>query len=286
MIEIRDLSRTYGSGSNKAHVLHGIDMNIERGAFTAVLGKNGCGKSTLVRHINAILKPQRGSVRVDGMDTKDPRRLYDIREKAGIVFQDPDSQSVAATVEDDTAFAPENLGLSEDEISERVEAALRAAGIAELRKKSISELSGGQKQLTAVAGIIAMRPDYMIFDESTSMLDPLARSRVLECVMRLKRELDVSVIWITHYMDEAAAADRVVIINDGKIAADGTPEEVFSDIELIERCGLELPPCAQLCVMLKNAGYDVPRLALNAHDCALLISGMTAAAVKEREGAS
>ncbi len=274
MIEIRDLSRTYGSGSNTKHVLEGIDLNIERGTFTAVLGRNGSGKSTLVKHINAILKPQHGSVSVDGMDTGDPRQIYNIRARAGMVLQDPDSQAVASVVEDDTAFAPENLGLDEDEINKRVEFALVAAGISELRKKSISTLSGGQKQLTAIAGILAMCPEYMIFDESTSMLDPLSRKRILECVMRLKSELELSVVWITHYMDEAAAADKVIVVNDGAVAAEGPPKEVFSDIELIEKCGLELPPCAQLCIMLKNAGYAVPRLALNAHDCAALIADM------------
>lgn len=263
MIEINGLCRSY----NKTEVLKNVTLSFEPGTFTAVLGRNGSGKSTLARHINAILLPQRGYVRVDGLDTSDDSLVYEIRERAGMVFQNPESQAVASIVEDDTAFAPENLGLDTDEIIKRVDTALRDAGIERLRKKPISALSGGQKQLTAVAGILAMRPGYMIFDEGTSMLDPESRKRVMDCVERLKNELGIGVIWITHYMEEAVAADRVIILDCGAIKADGTPEEVFSDTELIADSGLELPPAARLCMRLRKEGFDIP-LTLTAEDCA------------------
>lgn len=263
MIEINGLCRSY----NKTEVLKNVTLSFEPGTFTAVLGRNGSGKSTLARHINAILLPQRGYVRVDGLNTSDDSLVYEIRERAGMVFQNPESQAVASIVEDDTAFAPENLGLDTDEIIKRVDTALRDAGIERLRKKPISALSGGQKQLTAVAGILAMRPGYMIFDEGTSMLDPESRKRVMDCVERLKNELGIGVIWITHYMEEAVTADRVIIFDHGAIKADGTPEEVFSDTELIADSGLELPPAARLCMRLRKEGFDIP-LTLTAEDCA------------------
>lgn len=263
MIEINGLCRSY----NKTEVLKNVTLSFEPGTFTAVLGRNGSGKSTLARHINAILLPQRGCVSVDGLNTSDDSLVYEIRERAGMVFQNPESQAVASIVEDDTAFAPENLGLDTDEIIKRVDTALRDAGIERLRKKPISALSGGQKQLTAVAGILAMRPGYMIFDEGTSMLDPESRKRVMDCVERLKNELGIGVIWITHYMEEAVTADRVIIFDRGAIKADGTPEEVFSDTELIADSGLELPPAARLCMSLRKEGFDIP-LTLTAEDCA------------------
>lgn len=283
MININKLSRSYRLGQQEHIVLNKLDLRIEKGSFVAVLGRSGCGKSTLVKHINAILTPQSGSVSVDGMDTRDKSHIYDIRQKAGMVFQDPDSQAVASIVEDDVAFAPENLGLDEEEIKNRVEFALDAAGISGLRNKSISTLSGGQKQLTAIAGILAMCPEYMIFDESTSMLDPAARKRVIDRVMRLRDELGIAVIWITHYMDEAVKADRVVIINKGSVAADGTPEDVFADTELIRECGLELPPAAELCLRLMRADCPIPRLALDIDDFADMLSGALAAAQEQRE---
>lgn len=267
MIEIKKLCRSYGG----ADVLKDIQLNIEPGTFTAILGRNGSGKSTLARHLNALLKPQRGSVTVDGISAADEAHVFDIREKVGMVFQNPEAQAVAAIVEDDTAFAPENLGLPEKEILERIEFALRETGLLTMRRRAISELSGGQKQLTAISGILAMKPRYMIFDESSSMLDPSSRKRVLSCVMKLKEELGLAVIWITHYMEEAAAADRIIIINDGIIQADGTPSDIFSDTELIEKSGLALPPCAQLCLKLRQAGMDIPSIPINTTDCALIL---------------
>ncbi len=272
MIEISSLRRKYHIGKETRNVLDGIDLKIEKGSFTAILGRSGSGKSTLIKHINAVLLPQSGKVTVDGMDTNDEKYVYDIRERAGMVFQDPDSQAVASTVEDDVAFAPENLGLDESEINRRVEFAIRSAGISELRDKNINSLSGGQKQLTAIAGIIAMRPEYMIFDESTSMLDPQARKQLFDCVQGLKNELNISVIWVTHYMDEAVAADRIIIVDNGIVAADGTPWEIFSDTDLIERCGLEPPFTINLCAELKKAGYEIPRMPFNIKDCAEMIN--------------
>ncbi|MBR0366305.1 MAG: ATP-binding cassette domain-containing protein [Clostridia bacterium] len=269
MIKITGLCRSF----NGRDILKNIDLEIEQGSFTVIAGANGSGKSTLIKHMNAILTPERGSVVVDDMDTRDRSRLFDIRERVGMVFQNPDSQSVASIVEDDTAFAPENLGLDEAETARRVEFALNAAGISGLRSRLINTLSGGQKQLAAISGILAMRPKYMVFDEATSMLDPAARRRVSDCVKRLRRELSIAVIWVTHYMDEAAEADRLIVLDNGQIAADGAPREIFSDAELTARCALELPPCAALGARL---GKLTP-LPLTVAECAEAILKLTEA---------
>ncbi|MDD6763291.1 MAG: energy-coupling factor transporter ATPase [Clostridiales bacterium] len=268
MIEINSLTRTF-SGEM---ILDGINLNIEKGSFTAILGRNGSGKSTLAKHLNAILIPENGDVFVDGINTKNEQKIFDVRERVGMVFQNPESQAVASIVEDDTAFAPENLGLSEDEILRRVEYALDAAGISHLRHRAINTLSGGQKQLAAVSGILAMRPEYMVFDEGTSMLDPLARKRIIDCVMRLKNEFGISIIWITHYMEEAAAADRVIVLDNGHITADGTPAEIFSDYELISHSGLDIPQCTRLCLMLRKSGLHIPYIAPDINTCAKQIA--------------
>ncbi|MGN0181839.1 MAG: energy-coupling factor transporter ATPase [Candidatus Ornithomonoglobus sp.] len=270
MIEINNLRCSF----NGANVLNGINLNIEKGSFTAVLGRNGSGKSTLAKHLNAILIPKDGDVFVDGINTKDEKKTFDVRERVGMVFQNPESQAVASIVEDDTAFAPENLGLPEDEILRRVEFALDAAGISHLRQSSISALSGGQKQLTAIAGILAMQPEYMVFDEGSSMLDPLARKRILDCVMNLKKELGISIVWITHYMEEASAADRIIILDNGQITADGTPEDIFSDYELIFRSGLDMPQSSQLCLMLKESGLPLPAVSTDTASCAKQLAGL------------
>lgn len=271
MIEIKDLCRSYDDGTNKFTVLDNIDLTIEPGTFTAVLGRNGSGKSTLAKHANAILTPEHGDVIVDGISAACENRIYDIREKVGMVFQNPDSQSVTSIVEDDVSFGPENLGLQREETENRVSESLKKIDIEFLRHKAISSLSGGQKQLVAIAGILAMRPKYMVFDESTSMLDPASRKLVLECVKKLKDEYNIGIIWITHYMEEAAEADRAVIINNGKIAADGTPNEIFSDFELIKNSGLSLPPTAELCFRLIENGYKLPRIALRYNDFAVML---------------
>lgn len=267
MIQTTELCRSCGGRD----ILTNINLNIEKGTFAAIIGANGAGKSTLAKHFNAALVPQRGSVEVDGFNTRDEMHTFDIRERVGMVFQNPDSQAVAAVVEDDTAFAPENLGLSEAEITRRIEFALSSAGIAHLRRRSISTLSGGEKQLVSIAGILAMRPGYIIFDEGTAMLDPPSRKRILDCVKQLRHELGIAIIWITHYMDEAAQADRVIVLDNGHIAADGTPSEVFENVSVIESCGLELPKCAELLFMLRRSGYDTEKLPLTPHECAMEI---------------
>ena len=269
MIKITGLCRSYDGRA----VLDNIDLNIEKGGFVAILGRNGSGKSTLARHLNALLTPERGKVEIDGLDTSDSSVLFDIRERVGIVFQNPDSQAVASIVEDDTAFAPENLELDEEESEERITFALRAVGIEPLRRRSINELSGGQKQLTAIAGILAMRPEYMVFDECTSMLDPDARRRILDCVHELKYKYGTTIIWITHNMDEAAESDRVIIIDKGAIKADGSPQEIFSDETLISSSGLKLPECSALALRLRDKGYELGAVPLTAQELARAISG-------------
>ena len=271
MIKITGLCRSYDGRA----VLDNIDLNIEKGGFTAILGRNGSGKSTLVRHLNALLIPESGSVEIDGMDTSDSSALFGIRERVGIVFQNPDSQAVASIVEDDTAFAPENLGLDEEETEKRITFALRAAGIEHLRRRSINELSGGQKQLTAIAGILAMRPEYMVFDECTSMLDPDARRRILDCVHKLNNNYGTTIIWITHHMDEAAEADRVIIMDKGAIKADGTPHEIFSDEAIISSAGLKLPECSALALRLRDKGYELGTVPLTAQELAAAITQYT-----------
>lgn len=267
MIEVKGLYSRIGGRT----ILNDINMRIERGTFTAILGRNGSGKSTLAKHLNGLMIPKEGSVTVDGIPTSDEERIFDIREKVGIVFQNPESQAAAAIVEDDTAFGPENLGLDAEEIAQRTEFALKETGIYHLRRRPINELSGGQKQLAAIAGILAMRPRYIVFDESTSMLDPVSRKKVISCARRLKSELNMSVIWITHYMEEAALSDRIMIMDGGRITADAPPAEIFSDPEMTEESGLCLPPCAKLCQMLKKSGLPIQRTALDADGCADII---------------
>ena len=273
MIDIKRLSRSYDGQT----ILDNIDLQIEKGGFTVILGRNGSGKSTLVRHLNALLLPESGSVTVDGLDTSDPSAVFDIRSRVGMVFQNPDSQAVASIVEDDTAFAPENLGLNEDETQRRIDHALDAVGISHLRRRSIGSLSGGQKQLVAIAGILAMQPDYMVFDEATSMLDPAARHRVLDCVLKLKERL--TIIWITHYMEEAVSADRVIIMDNGRIKADGTPRDIFSDPELLGAAGLRLPKSAELALRLKKAGCIHDRLPLTVGELVALIKSHIGGAI-------
>lgn len=272
MIEIKNLCRSFNDEGKQHMILDNVQFYIKPGTFTAILGRNGSGKSTLAKHMNGLMKPQQGTVTVDGLSTADTDHIFDIREKVGIVFQNPQSQAVAAIVEDDTAFAPENLGLPENEILKRIEFALNETGIAQLRNKPINELSGGQKQLAAISGILAMKPDYMVFDESSSMLDPASRKKILDCILKLKNELNIAIVWITHYMEEAVLADRVIIADNGKIKADGTPEDIFSNTELISESGLSMPPCAQLCIKLRNSGLNIPYIPLNVRDCAEVIA--------------
>ncbi len=238
-------------------VLSDFRMKVEKGAFVALLGRNGSGKSTCAKLINGLLVPTSGKVTVLGMDTQDKKSLFEIRKKAGMVFQNPDNQQVASIVEDDVAFGPENIGMPREEMKKRIDYALKVTGTEEFRKAQASRLSGGQKQRVAIAGAIAINPEILILDESTSMLDPKGRREVMSVIRTLNREEGMTVIDITHYMDEAAEADAIYVLNEGKIAKTGTPEEVFSDAETLERCGLELPRAALIAKKLKEGGLPI-----------------------------
>ena len=249
-------------------VLDGVDLNIEEGSFVAILGHNGSGKSTLAKHMNAILLPTGGKVYVSGMDTADDSLLLNIRKAVGMVFQNPDNQIVANVVEEDVAFAPENLGVPPEEIRRRVDDALKAVGMYEFREHAPHLLSGGQKQRIAIAGVIAMEPRCIVLDEPTAMLDPIGRRDVLRTIKKLNRERGVTVVLITHHMDEAAQADRLVVMTKGKVVADGAPKEVFQDVEGLKRVGLTVPETTQLLWELRQKGLDVPLDALSDEECA------------------
>ena len=249
-------------------VLDGVDLEIQEGAFVAVLGHNGSGKSTLAKHMNAILLPSGGKVYVDGLDTADEDRLLDIRRTVGMVFQNPDNQIVANVVEEDVAFAPENLGVPPAEIRARVDDALRVVGMYEYRQHTPHLLSGGQKQRVAIAGVIAMRPRCIVLDEPTAMLDPIGRDEVLKTIKRLNRESGITVVLITHHMDEAAQADRLVVMSKGRVIADGPPKEVFQHVEELKAVGLTVPETVELCWTLRREGLDLPLDALSDEECA------------------
>lgn len=238
-------------------VLHNINLDIERGSLVAILGRNGCGKSTLARHFNAIALPSGGKVYVDGLDTSDENNQFAVRSRAGMVFQNPDNQAVAVLVEDDAAFAPENLGIEPHEIRRRVDEALAAVGMSEYALKPITSLSGGQKQRVAIAGILAMQPEIMIFDEATAMLDPCGRKEVMDTVRRINRENGTTVVYITHYMDEAALADRVIVMDGGSIIMNGIPREIFARASELEKAGLDIPQVTRTAWELKKAGVDI-----------------------------
>ena len=269
-IQVCDLHYTYPDAeSEREHIVFdGLNLSIEAGSFVAVLGHNGCGKSTLAKHFNAILLPAGGSVTVYGMDTKDEELLLAIRQAVGMVFQNPDNQIVSNVVEEDVAFAPENLGVPSDEIQRRVDAALKTVGMYEYRAHAPQLLSGGQKQRVAIAGVRAMKPKCSVLDEPTAMLDPQGRREVIETVERLNREEGMTVVLITHHMDEATHAGRVVAMNDGKIVADGTPAEVFSQVELLRSVGLSVPETTELLYALRADGFDLPLDALSIDQCA------------------
>ena len=269
IIKTEDLRFSYTTTEgNSPVVLDGVDLNIEKGSFVAVLGHNGSGKSTLAKHLNAILLPSGGKVYVNGVDTADDDKLLDIRRTIGMVFQNPDNQIVANVVEEDVAFAPENLGVPPDEIRQRVDDALKAVGMYEYREHAPHLLSGGQKQRIAIAGVIAMQPECIVLDEPTAMLDPIGRADVLRTIKQLNREKGVTVVIITHHMDEAAQADRLVVMAKGKVVADGTPKEVFQDVEGLKAVGLTVPDTTELLYQLRQAGLDVPLDALSDDECA------------------
>lgn len=237
--------------------LNNIDLHIPKGQFVAVIGHNGSGKSTFAKHINALLLPFDGKVFVDGMDTSDEKVLWDIRKKAGMVFQNPDNQIIASVVEEDVAFGPENIGIEPEKIRKRVAEALKIVGMEKYAKHSPARLSGGQKQRVAIAGALAILPQCLVFDESTAMLDPVGRREVMNVAKKLNKEEKITVIFITHYMEEAAMADRVVVMDRGKIVMDAAPAEVFADSEKLSALGLELPQAAQLAQELRQAGLPL-----------------------------
>ncbi len=249
-------------------VLQGVDLTVERGSFVALLGHNGCGKSTLAKHLNALLLPTGGRVLVEGMDTADEQNTYAVRRTVGMVLQNPDNQLVSTIVEEDVAFGPENLGLPPMEIRQRVEEALCAVDMWEYKDHSPHKLSGGQKQRVAIAGVLAMHPDCLVLDEPTAMLDPRGRREVLDAVCYLAREKGMTVVLITHYMEEAALADRVVVMDEGRVLADGTPREVFARGELLRQVGLDVPQPTALCAALRARGVDFPADILTAEECA------------------
>ena len=259
IIKIDNLYFQYPHGEDEEPKLaiKGVSLEIEEGSFTAIIGQNGSGKSTLAKNLNGLLLPSKGAVYVAGMDTRDEDKIWDIRQTAGMVFQNPDNQLVSAIVEDDVAFGPENIGIDPVEIRARVDEALDAVKMGKYKRKAPHLLSGGQKQRIAIAGVVAIRPRCIIFDEPTAMLDPRGRKDIMEIIEKLHRE-GITVILITHFMDEAVRADRVVIMNKGEILLDGTPEHVFSQDELIRSARLDVPMAAEIAIYLRENGIDVP----------------------------
>ena len=259
-IAAEHLSFHYTDEENKAaspEILKDFSLTLEPGTFAAVLGHNGCGKSTLAKHMNGILLPTGGKMWVAGMDTADETKLYEIRQRVGMVFQNPDNQIVATIVEEDAAFGPENLGLPPEEIRRRVDDALKAVGMYDYRMHAPSQLSGGQKQRVAIAGIIAMRPSCIVLDEPTAMLDPKGRREVMKTIRLLNRNYGITIVLITHYMEEAAQADRVIVMDEGNILLDDTPEEVFSHVEQMKQIGLDVPQVTELVYELRQAGIPL-----------------------------
>ena len=259
------------SESGGVTVFDDLNLSIEEGSFVAVLGHNGCGKSTLAKHFNAVLLPEGGSVQVFGMDPSDESLLVDIRRTVGMVFQNPDNQMVANVVEEDVAFAPENLGVPSEEIRRRVDEALKLVGMYDYRLHAPHLLSGGQKQRVAIAGVIAMRPRCIVLDEPTAMLDPHGREEVISTIERLNREMGITVVLITHHMTEAIRAQRVIVMDAGRILADGTPKEVFPQVELLESVGLTVPATTKVLYALNQAGFDLPLDALSTEECAQVL---------------
>ena len=270
IISVEHLAYTYPGMDDTPGIPVFEDMNlwIQEGSFVAILGTNGCGKSTLAKHFNSILLPTGGKVYVCGIDTSNEERVMSVRRNVGMVFQNPDNQIVANVVEEDVAFGPENLGVASPEIRRRVDNALKQVDMYEYREHAPHLLSGGQKQRIAIAGIIAMEPKCIVLDEPTAMLDPRGRREVIDTIGRLNREKGITVVLITHHMDEAAKADRVVVLDKGRVAADGTPREVFSQVELLHSIGLAAPETVELCWELNRQGYDLPLDALEPEECA------------------
>ena len=268
-IHVENVTFRYGTDDplSLKEALSGVSLAVEKGEFVALLGHNGCGKSTLAKHFNAMLLPTSGKVFVDGMDTTEEALKYEIRRRVGLVLQNPDNQRVASIVEEDVAFGPENLGVPPKEIRQRVDDALKAVEMYDYRLAAPYKLSGGQKQRVAIAGIIAMQPECIVLDEPTAMLDPRGRTEVLDTIHKLNRELGITIVLITHYMDEAVTADRVVVMDSGRILTEGTPKEVFSKVELLKQHHLDVPQATELCYRLRACGCQVPLGILDAEEC-------------------
>ena len=266
MLRVQDVKFRYDPEQPR-YAVDGVSMEIRRGEFVAVLGANGCGKSTLAKHFNAILLPETGTVLVEDMDTRSEEHLYDVRQKVGMVFQNPDNQIVATIVEEDFAFAPENLGVPPAEIRTRIDEAMKLAGIYEKREAAPYKLSGGQKQRVAIAGVIAMRPDCLVLDEATAMLDPHGRAQVMRTIRQL-REAGITIVSITHYMEEAAQADRVLVMSRGRIVMEGTPQQVFSQTQRLHSYHLDVPQAAELRDELAKVGIELPKEVITPEACA------------------
>ena len=273
IIELKNTVFAYiGDDDQPVPVLHGISLGIERGSITAVLGHNGSGKSTMAKLLNGLDKPSEGTVTVNGMDTADESREFDIRRTVGMMFQNPDNQLVASIVEEDVAFGPENLGVEPSEIRERVDSALRSVGMYDYRLHASYKLSGGQKQRIAIAGVLAMQPECIVLDEPTAMLDPRGRREVIETVQRLNREKGMTIVLITHYMDEAALADRVIVMDSGELILDGTPRQVFSHVDKLKSVGLDVPQPTELANLLRESGVDISTDVLDVDECVTALS--------------
>lgn len=286
LIEIEHLSHLYAMGEGAQHVaLDDVSLSIEAGEFVAVLGSNGSGKSTLAKHLDALLLPTNGTCRIDGMDTKNADQVWRIRQKVGMVFQNPDNQLIAAVVEDDVAFGPENLGAPPREIRQRVDDALAAVGMTKFRSFAPHLLSGGQKQRIAIAGALAMRTECLVFDEATAMLDPEGRTEILSIVKRLHDDQHITIVYITHFMEEAAAADRVIVLDQGKLAMDGTPREVFARADELQKLGLDVPLSVEVGAKLRNGGLAIPQDIVTEDDLVQALAGLAGlAGVHEHAG--